>query len=54
MPEGDADEALMNAFAVFDADGSGKLSASELRDILTCVISHNSEAYLSEADVDLP
>ena len=50
MSEGDADESLTNAFAVFDADGSGKLSVSELRDILTRTIGYG-DPTLSEADV---
>ena len=46
MSEGDADEMLENAFKVFDTDGSGKLSAVELKDVLTRV----GETALSEAD----
>lgn len=47
MSEGDADEVLENAFAVFDADGSGKLSTTELKDILTRV---GTSSAMSEED----
>jgi len=47
MSEGDADEVLEKAFKTFDTDGSGKLSAAELMDILTRV---GVESALSEED----
>ena len=51
MSEGDADEVLERAFAVFDADDSGTLSAAELQDILTRTPEPGVSRYaLSEAD----
>ena len=52
MSEGDADEALANAFSVFDADGSGKLSTGELRDILMRQASNQFGPPLSDDEVN--
>jgi len=53
MSEGDADEMLENAFAVFDADNSGTISVSELRDILNRMVGGGyASEPLSEADAE--
>ena len=44
----DADDSLRKAFRLFDSDGSGKLSAQELKGILTRMGDGNNQ--LSEAD----
>ena len=47
LKEGDSEEELREAFKVFDSDGNGFISATELRQVM-----HNLGENLSEAEVE--
>merc|ERR1712060_664618 len=57
IKDGDAEEELRAAFRVFDRDGNGLISASELRHVMTHLGEKLSEEevdiMIQEADVDM-
>ena len=54
--EGNTEEELLNAFKIFDKDGNGFISASELRNVMTSLgeklTEEEIEDLIKEADID--